>query len=248
MSIGRSIGLMLMSTFILIPGAGGAAWFWHRVDPELRARGHDAIAVDLPADDESAGLERYAETVVIAIGDRDDVVLVAQSMGGFTAPLVTDRVPVRLIVLLNAMIPLPGETGGEWWAATGQEAAMRDNAVRIGLEPQALDDPAVLFGHDVPPDIFSDEPNHMREQSWRPFEDPWPMSTWPSVPTVVLAARDDRLFPLDFQRRVARERLGLEVEEMEGSHSVALSRPGDLADRLVECLETPVPTLTKERT
>jgi len=41
-----------MSTFVLIPGAGGAAWYWHRVLPELRARGHEAFAVDLPGADE----------------------------------------------------------------------------------------------------------------------------------------------------------------------------------------------------
>jgi hypothetical protein len=37
-----------MATFVLIPGAGGAAWCWHRVVAELTARGHDAIAVGLP--------------------------------------------------------------------------------------------------------------------------------------------------------------------------------------------------------
>jgi hypothetical protein len=34
-----------MSTFVLIPGAGGAAWYWHRVVPELRARGLEADVV-----------------------------------------------------------------------------------------------------------------------------------------------------------------------------------------------------------
>lgn len=45
-----------MATYVLIPGAGGAAWYWHRVEPKLRALGHDVVAVDLPGDDESAGL------------------------------------------------------------------------------------------------------------------------------------------------------------------------------------------------
>ena len=101
-----------MSTFVLIPGAGGAAWYWHRVAPRLRDAGHQAIAVDLPGDDEIAGLPAYARRVVAAIGDRDDVVLVAQSLGAFTAPLVAERVPVLGLVLVNAMIPTPGETPG----------------------------------------------------------------------------------------------------------------------------------------
>ena len=80
-----------MATFVLIPGAGGAAWLWHRLEPELEARGHDSVAVDLPADQENAGLAQYADAVLEAIGERADVVLVAQSMGAFTAPIVADR-------------------------------------------------------------------------------------------------------------------------------------------------------------
>src|SRR5579872_3521608 len=99
-----------MSVFVLVPGAGGAAWYWHRVVPELRARGHEAVAVDLPGPDESAGLPEYADAVVAAVGSQHDTVLVAQSMGGFTAPVACTLTPVRLLILVNAMIPLPGET------------------------------------------------------------------------------------------------------------------------------------------
>ena len=66
------------------------------------------------------------------------------------------------------------------------------------------------------------------------FTEPWPLERWPDVPTVVLVPSDDRLFPLSFQRRVARERLGLEVEEIDGGHLSMLSRPEELARRLVE--------------
>jgi pimeloyl-ACP methyl ester carboxylesterase len=68
--------------FALIPGAGGAAWYWHRVVPELQARDVDAVAVDLPGADPSAGLPEYTDAVVAAIGDRTSVLLAAQSLGG----------------------------------------------------------------------------------------------------------------------------------------------------------------------
>src|SRR3984957_18028266 len=77
-----------VSTYVLIPGAGGSAWYWHPVVALLQAAGHEAIAVDLPADDESGGLPEYTRLVAEAIGDRDDVVLAAMSLGGFTAPMV----------------------------------------------------------------------------------------------------------------------------------------------------------------
>jgi len=81
-----------MATFVLIHGAGDVGWYWHLVEAELRSRGHDTVAPDLPCDDDSAGLSEYADAVVGAIGDRTGLVVVAQSLGAFTAPLVCDRV------------------------------------------------------------------------------------------------------------------------------------------------------------
>ena len=221
-----------MATFALIPGAGSDSWFWHLVVPELESRGHDVVTMDLPCDDDSAGFEEYADVVVAAIGDRTNVVLVAQSMGAFTALLVCDRVPVRLLVLVNAMTPTPGETGGEWWASTGLEADQRAYAERIGIEP-GMDDIEALFFHDVPAEITQQAmQGGERAQSGTPFERPYPVTAWPDVPTRFLLARDDRMFPATFQRRVVRDRLGFEPDEMDGGHLTALSRPTELAERL----------------
>ena len=222
-----------MVTYILIPGAGGAAWYWHLLEAELRERGREAVAVDLPADDDSAGLSEYAEAVVGAIGDRTDLVLVAQSFGGFTAPLVCEQVPVDLLVMLNAMVPSPGEAPGDWWCNTGHARARRKQAVRDGRDLAADEDLWDAFFHDVPPEVAAEawargEPR----QSGTPFAQPWPLPKWPDVPTRFLQGRDDRFFPVEFQRRVVRERLGIIPDEMAGGHLVALSRPKELADRL----------------
>jgi pimeloyl-ACP methyl ester carboxylesterase len=202
------------------------------VVPELQALGHEAIPVQLPADSDEAGLAVYAETVVRTAGDRTGVILVAQSMGALTAPLVVERTKARLIVLVNAMIPLPGETGGDWWQNTGQAEAMRRHAVEIGVPGLSMDDAESLFGHDVPAHVFAEAGAHILPQSGRPFADPWPLPAWPDIPTRVLLSRDDRLFPAEFQRRVAMQRLGLVPDEMDGGHLVALSRPKELAARL----------------
>ncbi|MDX2091363.1 MAG: alpha/beta fold hydrolase [Kofleriaceae bacterium] len=121
---------------MLIPGAGGAAWYWHRVEPLLRAAGHEAIAVDLPGDDPHAGLTAYADSVTRAIGSRTDVVVVAQSLGGFTAPLVCECVPVRALVFVNAMIPAIGETAGDWWGNTRAPEARVAAADRAGYSTE----------------------------------------------------------------------------------------------------------------
>jgi pimeloyl-ACP methyl ester carboxylesterase len=138
-------------TFVFVPGAGGVAWYWHRVVPLVEAASHDAIAVDLPGDDEQAGLSRYTDRVLEVIGGRH-VVLVAQSLGGFTAAQVCARVRVRTLVLVNAMIPVPGETAGEWWDNTGAIAARITAARRRGYSPTF--DLATYFLHDVPSEII----------------------------------------------------------------------------------------------
>jgi pimeloyl-ACP methyl ester carboxylesterase len=153
-------------------------------------------------------------------------------MGGFTAPLVGARVPVDLIVLLNAMVPSPGESAGEWWDATGHAEARRAQAERDGRDLGDAVDLREEFFHDVPPDVTAIAMATATPQSGTPFAQPWPLEAWPAIPTRVLQARDDRFFPPVFQQRVARERLGIVPDEMPGGHLVALSRPAELADRL----------------
>lgn len=230
-----------MTTFLLIPGAGGAAWYWHRLVPELRRRGHEAIAVDLPAADDGAGLAEYTDAAVRAAEKATDgeLVVVGQSMGGLTAPIVCTRlgatrtVLLERMVLLNAMVPAPGETGGAWWVNTGQEEARRAHDVDEGRDPDGPFDPLVYFFHDVPDDVVKEAmAAGDLPQSGTPFEEPWPLAAWPDVPTEVLVAREDRFFPAGFQARVARERLGVTPRVLPGGHLVALSRPEDLADAL----------------
>jgi pimeloyl-ACP methyl ester carboxylesterase len=159
--------------------------------------------------------------------------VVVQSLGEFTAPLVCERVSVDLLALLNAMVPSPGESPGEWWDNTGHAQAQAEQAARDGRNLSADEDLRDAFFHDVSPEVTAEawargEPR----QSRNPFAQPWPLARWPEVPTRFLQGRDDRFFPVEFQRRVVRERLGITPDEMAGGHLVALSRPKELADRL----------------
>jgi pimeloyl-ACP methyl ester carboxylesterase len=211
-----------VAAFVFIHGAGDVGWYWHLVEAELRARGHDTIAPDLPCDDDSAGLPEYADSVAGAIGDRTDLIVVAQSLGGFTAPLVCDRVAVELLVLVAPMIPAPAEAPADYWTDT-----------RYSDEPRDRYDGAIaLFYQDVPPELAAEALNRGRTQSEARLGEPSPLRVWPDVPTRILICRDDRLFPPGFLRRVARERLGITPDEIDGGHTPALSRPHELADRL----------------
>jgi pimeloyl-ACP methyl ester carboxylesterase len=220
-------------TYVLIPGADGRSWYWHRVGPLLREGGHEVVTVELPVADPAAGLDEYAGAVVAAIGDRrSDLVLVAQSLAGFIAPLAAERVGAAHLILLNAMVPRPGESAGEWWANTCHDQARAEYYAREGLVLPAEFDPIEAFFHDVPAEVV-EQAMAMGEQPVsfdRLFSQPWPLDSWPRIPTRFIQARDDRFLPLEFQRRVVSERLGIPVEEMPGGHLVALSRPGEVAE------------------
>jgi pimeloyl-ACP methyl ester carboxylesterase len=227
---------MTKPTFVLVPGAGGNPWYWHLVVDRLQAAEYDAIAVDIPGDDESADLPDYVDAVVTAADGRDDVVLVAQSLGGFPAVLACHRVAVSRLVLVNAMTPAPGETPGEWWGNTGQREARKAFDREQGRDPEAEFDVVVSFLHDLPPELMTESEQHARVQADRPFGTPADFTTWPDVPTHVVIGRDDRIFPVAFQQRLAQERVGVVGDVVPGGHLVALSYPDELVRQLVSYL------------
>ncbi len=210
-----------MATFAFIHGAGDVGWYWHLVEAELRARGHDSVAPDLPIEDDGAGLTEYATSVVDAVRARPDVVVVAQSFGGYVAPIVADRIDARLIVLVAGMIPSPGESAEEMFASTG-------------WEPEPLEDSSerAVFYHDVPPELADEALSRGRRQSDTPGREPWPLDRWPDIPTRFVLCRNDRFFPARWLRPLVRTRLGIEPDEIDSGHCPALSRPRDLAERL----------------
>jgi pimeloyl-ACP methyl ester carboxylesterase len=224
-------------TFVLIPGAGGDAWCWSRLVPELEGRGYAAIAVDIREDDPALGLPEYAEITLAAVGARTDVVLVGQSMGAFTVPVVAQRVPPRQIVLTNPMIPLPGETPGDWWDHTGWEVARAAADAAAGRSGGGYD-ADTYFLHDLSPELLAEAYQQgARAPAETPFGQPCEFSSWPDVPIHVITGADDRFFPPSFQQRIAEERLGVTPDVIPGGHLMALVNPKDVADLLVSYLD-----------
>lgn len=204
--------------FVLVPGAASTSWHWHPVTDELRSRGHEVIPVDLPCDDPSAGLATYVDTVVDAVPGDEEVVLVAHSLGGFTATLACARLAVRELVLVAAMVPAPGERISEWWGNTGYVSAGDD---------------VDTFFHDLPPAFAAEARRRLRTQSDRPMDDPCGFDVWPEVPTRAVIARDDLLFPVEFLRRVTWERLGFFPDEVPGGHFPMLGQPAAVVNYLL---------------
>lgn len=225
-----------MSSFVLIPGAGGSAWVWSRVVRMLIQAGHAAIAVELPGQDETAGLSRYAQLVVEAIGERTDVVLVAGSLGGFTAPLVCEQVAVNELVLVNAMIPVPGETARGWWTHTGALEAQQEEARTGGY---GAFDPEIYFLHDVDAKTAGEGKQHQPIEADIAFESVCAFTAWPAIKTRVLAGSNDRFLPVGLQIRLARDRLGVEADVIPGGHLLPLVQPRLVTDYLLKTMPRP---------
>lgn len=224
-----------------MPGAGGRGWVWHLLVAELERRGHRAFALDLPGSDPAAGLTAYRDVIAGAVREEARsggaaVTLVALSLGGFSAPPACEHAPVTRLVLVNAMIPRPGETAGDWWDNVGWREAAQAAADRDGRPKVDVNDLDTLFYHDLPASVTEAMRADPDADAWTEspavFGDPWPLAAWPDVPTTVLAGRDDRFFPPELQRRVAMTRLGAEPMELPGGHLLALSQPEALADSI----------------
>jgi pimeloyl-ACP methyl ester carboxylesterase len=212
-----------MPTYAFIHGAGDVGWYWHLVEAELRERGHDTIAPDLPIDDDTASFSDYADSVIEAIGDRagDDLVVVGMSFGGYTAPIVAERTGAACLVLVSPMIPRPGESAEQMFANTGYEQEPQEDASELAV-----------FYHDVPEDVAKEALSKGRDQAGTTWTEPWPLPAWPNVPVIVVLGRNDRLFPVAWLRRVAKNRLGVTPVEVDSGHCVALARPRELAGLL----------------
>jgi len=216
-----------MAIYVLVHGAGDVGWYWHLVERELRARGHATVAPDLPIEDDGATLDDNAQVVfdaIEAMPDRRELVVVGQSYGGYVAPIVAERAGADRLILVAGMIPKPGETADEMWEATGWRMPRGD----------VVD----LFYDDVDPELAAEAMSKERRQSESTGREPWPLAAWPDLPTHFILCRNDRFFPAEWLRPVARERLGIEPDEIDSGHTPALSHPTELVE-LMESYRTP---------
>jgi pimeloyl-ACP methyl ester carboxylesterase len=171
-------------------------------------------------------LAEYADLVIAAAQPFSSVILVAQSLGGFTAPMAAERLAVQELVLVNAMVPIAGETPGEWWDATGSGQAREAAAIEGGYGDFDVE---TYFFHDVDRSAIKDSYDEVDAV----FSTTCDFTSWPTR-TRVLAGADDRFFPAGFQARVAKERIGVDADTRPGGHLMALADPEVVAEYLMQ--------------
>jgi pimeloyl-ACP methyl ester carboxylesterase len=95
-----------------------------------------------------------------------------------------------------------------------------------------------VFYHDCDPADARAAVARLRRQAAAPRRERCPLTAWPSGRRVSIVCPEDRAIAVDWARRAARERLGVEPIELPGGHSPFLSRPGELAALLAEVART----------
>jgi pimeloyl-ACP methyl ester carboxylesterase len=228
-----------VTTFALVHGAWHGAWCWERLVPELERRRHRAIAPDLPCADPRATFADYAGVLAAALqGAGDDVVIVGHSLGGMTIPLVAARRPVRALVYLCALVPIPGASFVEQLRAEpdtfvpGYEAGLAppdETGARRWADFAVAR--ATMYGDCSEADArWAFE--RLRPQSTAPYRVPCPLDALPAVPSAYVVCAEDRIVAPPWSRRAAAQRLGVDPVELPGDHSPYLSRPDALAAAL----------------
>lgn len=226
----------MAATYALIHGAWHGAWCWERLHAPLRARGHGSVAIDLPCDEPGAGLQAYAQAVADGLtGHDEDVIVVAHSLGGLTAPLVAALRPVRAIVYLAAFVPVAGQSMADQFAGSAEPVLLFEGGREIDDLGRSCWSDAETAARVLYPDLPRADADwafaHLRPQAPLPQRERHPEGL-PAVGAVSLVGMHDLIVNPEWSRRVARERLGVEPVELPTGHFPMLTSPEGLADVL----------------
>jgi hypothetical protein len=222
-----------VTTFALVHGAWHGPWCWQRGRPELEARGHGVVAVDLPSEDPSLGSADYAAAVVRALeGVADDVVVVGHSLAGLAIPLVALARPVRRLVFLCALLPQIGlslrDQEGVFVAGFG--AALVHDELDRSYWPEGAAERGMY--PECPPETAAWAAARLRRQARLPSLETTPLEAWPTVESTYVLGTHDHVVDPGWSRPAARERLGVEPIALGAGHSPFLTCPRKLAGLL----------------
>lgn len=234
-----------MATFLLVPGAFHPAWIWHRVVTLLEARGHRAIALDLPGTgenmsvaDEDITLPLWADHVadqVRKVGGRP--VLAGHSRGGHVIGEAAERVPGQLagLIYVTAVISPPGMTMLESIGREVDQAFEVSGDGRMDLLPD--DYATAMFYHRCSPEDVRGALDRLYREPWRPASTPSGVSweNWGRVPRAFIECTEDEALDMACQKRMQARAPCDPVFTLETDHSPFFSTPEALVDAMIAC-------------
>ena len=248
--------------FVLVHGASHGAWCWDLLVPELKRLGHEAVAFDLPGAGARAGeaatLGTYRDAVVEQL--QGDDILVGHSMGAAVAVVAADARPdlIGHLTLLSGPLPVEGEclsyqstspsVGGS--TSDGELESVSEDTMTFTDDGAAFywdrDGAYATFYHDCDEDLVDWAAERLIPQPLGPVVEPisGPRFWAADLPRSYVICLQDRAWPLRVGRLQA-QRMGVRPLPIDSSHSPFFSRPADLAQLLVQAVDTtPIGPLT----
>lgn len=234
-----------MATFILIHGACQGGWCWEKVVPLLEARGHKALAPDLPGsgDDHTTpaaavNLPLYVDFISKMLDkEPEPVILVGHSVGGLTITHAAEarRRKIRALVYLTGVLPPPGKTSRDITASDP------DSMIRRAYEagPDGLTYtfkrsiiPTLFFSDCDPTDVYR-AMSRMRPQAASIVTTPmtYTEERFGGVPRWYIECTRNNAITLEMQR-LANTSMPFNILRLESGHSPNYSMPEELVGHL----------------
>jgi pimeloyl-ACP methyl ester carboxylesterase len=230
-----------MAKFVFIHGSWLGAWCWRETAARLAARGHDAVAIDLPghgadrSGPEAITFQDYVDRTILAVkASTDNPILVGHSMGGAIISQAAEFVPdrIRALVCVAALVPPDGSSMmkyvGEFdpeyvaqfvWAPDGRSAQLKPEGAR-----------RFLFS-DCPADAIEDALPLLAIEPVAPYEAQLRLTevNFARVPRYSIECLADRVVPIALQRSIRSAAGFNHVYSLDTGHAPFFSRPEELA-------------------
>ncbi|KQX18751.1 MULTISPECIES: alpha/beta fold hydrolase [unclassified Sphingomonas] len=227
---------------LLIHGGCHRGDCWRLLIPALQALGREAVAIDLPGhgrDPETDPLPRTLDDGIAATlaalrtFDRP-ALLVGHSLGGMTISGATEQAPdlVERLVYISALLPRDGDSGAALAATPGLRAEvgsyMLDDGLRVGVKPEEA---GRLFYADCAEDVAAAATQALVPTDLSYMTTTVTLSTdsFGRVPKTYVHCLRDQAIEMRAQISFRSAAPGVEVREIDASHSPFLSRPAELA-------------------
>ncbi len=219
-----------MATFCLLHGDWHDGSCWDPLVGPLHARGHEALAPDLPYDDPAAGFEARVRPALAALEGASNPVIVGHSASSGYAAFVAEATPGSLLVHLCPRLgPFPPPAGAPDTFHRDFPFPTKNAAGATVWDPEAA---VEAMYRRLPPETARMLAGRLRPGAPAPE---FPLPGHPDVPTAFVYATDDEIFEPAWERFMAREVLDVEPIEIPGGHFPMVEDPDALAallDRL----------------
>lgn len=234
-----------MATFILIHGACMGGWCWEKVVPLLEARGHQALAPDLPGSGgdhttpaAAINLPLYVDFVSKMLDKQPEpVILVGHSAGGLTITHAAEarRRKIRALVYLTGILPPVGKISRDITASDP------DSMIRRAYEagPDGLTYtfkrsiiPTLFFSDCDPADVYR-ALSRMRPQARSIVTTPmaYTEERFGGVPRWYIECLRNNAVTLEMQHLVNTS-MPFNILRLDSGHSPNYSMPEELVDHL----------------